>query len=594
MSEFKIYPPIGIARVGDSPTAFYVGPEVYRGLPTTVDGKPIDEKELRDDGRHNHQDKGKMARQAARFRVFRDGQEVTLDTPGVKSITWTVHLANKKASWYAFQTNEGELGYASTHPLRNPSVTDRQSLMIDAGPRHISGRATSGVHFDAASAPANYTGVNFPSGPLKPVGKAIETLGELRTDSHGRLLVLGGLGVSGTTNETVEIGNYANNDGWWDDTSDGPVSAEIVTDKGTFTASAARVLVGPPSYAPQIPNLVTLWDTIFDQAVRAGHYPDIQRNGIWNTEYRPNFRTEIGPLLERATLYPWVAAIPPKPHEFDMAMLGTVPVAGQPDRFNGLRSWIVRFLRGPYQENVLVNPAENSKNALAVNGSGGATLMPFLAGDNCLRLDSLSSKYLRLTDTQYFFLTQWMDGKFVNQTDTTPQPDAITRGVLENCVGGAFSPGIEMTWISRNSDIYQSDDPVRINDALVLHGPLSVGFDPARMEPGDVTRYMAVPWQADFNECSSQPLDGRVVWWWPAQRPEYIHLEHEKGPPVAWIGTDFDQNRGDYISFADDVNMVKYWSELGFVWEKGKDDKGGPRYVEVSRTLPRPFFPPSS
>lgn len=174
-------------------------------------------------------------------------------------------------------------------------------------------------------------------------------------------------------------------------------------------------------------------------------------------------------------------------------------------------------------------------------------------------------------------------------------------------MGGAFSPGIEMTWISRNPAIYHQHDPFRINAALRLNGPLSLGFHPAAMEPGDVTRYMAVPWQADFNECSSQPMDGgRYLWWWPAQRPEHVYLEAEIAAaprpdapaacveprpvaPVAWVGTDFDQMRADYVSFADDTQMVHYWSGLGFVLEK--EVAGKPCYVEVARTLPRPFTP---
>src|SRR5258706_14587410 len=28
------------------------------------------------------------------------------------------------------------------------------------------------------------------------------------------------------------------------------------------------------------------------------------------------------------------------------------------------------------------------------------------------------------------------------------------------------------------------------------------------LQPGDLTKYMSVPWQADFNECSTQPVDG--------------------------------------------------------------------------------------
>lgn len=596
-SPYRVYPSIGVARVGNAPDKFYIGPEEYRGLPTLPDGAPFTEADFRDEA-------GRLCRQAARFRIFRDGpygpEEVTLATPGVAAITWTAHVANKKASWYTFVTNEGENGYAPNHPLRNASVQDRHSLMIDAGPRSIAGASRSGVHFDAASAPAHYRGVHFPPEVLNPTRERITRLGELRTDAQGRLLVLGGAGISGTAASPAHIGEYANNDGWWDDTSDGPVAAVVRLDDGTeHRVEPAWVLVGPPSYAPQIANLVSLWDTIFDAAVRAGRVPEILDGGMWKSGpdgYRPSFRTEIQPLIERATLYPWVAAIPPKPHSFDFARLGKVPSSPADDENRGLRTWILDVLRAPSQENVIV-------------GATGRTMMPYLAGDNCLIPGTLTSKYLRLTDTQYFFLQQWAAGWF---REDAPPPDAatgLTRAVLENCVGGAFSPGIEMSWISRNPAIYRADDPFRIHADLVLEGPLSTGFEPARMEPGDICRYMAVPWQADFNECSSQPMDGRVIWWWPAQRPEFVYLEPKapapgaaaaaappppsgrSGTQVAWIGTDFDQLRGDFIAFADDVDMVRYWKDLGFVMEKTVD--GQSRFVEVARTLPRPFFPPS-
>lgn len=601
MSSYKIFPPIGVARVGDAPSKFYIGPETYRGLPLNPDGSPFTEADFRDE---NNQ----LCRQAARFSVYEqleDGswREVTLADDAVETIDWTVHVANKKASWYAFQTNAGEEGYASNHPLRNPHVPDRLSLIIDPGPRRIAGANALAQHFSRSTVPADYEGAVFPPSPLQPGNISIDTLGELQTDAQGRLLFLGGLGKAGSSLANPSIGHYANNDDWWDDTSDGPVTAVVVLKGGErIDAGTAWVTVAPPAYAPEIANLVTLWDTVFDSVVRGGYHPEIYTQGFWQRGeqgYRPNFTTEIGPLLERATLYPWVAAIPPKPHTFDMARLGAVPASAGSDENRGLRQWILGVLRPPSAENQIIN-------------SSGRTMMPYLAGDNALSAtaESFPSKYLRLTDTQYFFLQQWADGWFVNEPDTTPAPEALSRAVLENCVGGAFSPGIEVTWISRNRAIYQPTDPLRLNAVLPANGPLSLGFDPARMEPGDLCRYMAVPWQADFNECSAQPLDGRVLWWWPSQRPEYVYLDptrlaparaslgaepvptQDTGGQVAWIGTDFDQKRADYICFPEDIQMVQYWAGLGFVMKK---DLGalGERYVEVARALPRPFFPSS-
>jgi len=233
-------------------------------------------------------------------------------------------------------------------------------------------------------------------------------------------------------------------------------------------------------------------------------------------------------------------------------------------------------------------------------------MMPYLAGVVALGASTVStsgratSKYLRLTDTQYFFLQQWADGIF----DPGPRAERdeaarLTRAVLENCVGGAFSPGIEMTWIARNPAIYV--EPFRLHARATIPDPLSLDLDLDRgFEPGDVTRYMALPWQADFNECSSQPIEGRVLWWWPAQRPEFVYLQEPRASAagvtgaaapgrrrqVPWVGSDYDQNGPDYISFADNVEMVENWWKLGFVFNVGNERH--PEFVEVERRLPRP------
>jgi|HubBroStandDraft_1064217.scaffolds.fasta_scaffold00065_48 hypothetical protein len=589
---YSIYPAIGIARVGNAPDAFYIGPEREAALPLTLDGQPVGPDGFRDR-------EGRLLRQAARFHLYRstdDGppEEVTLGTSGVSDIRWTVHLANKKSSWYAFETIKGEYGYASNHPLRNAGKTsdaERRALIIDPGPRTIAGGEHGPVPFSRTTIPPGYQG-SFPPEKLEPY--SVDTLGELRSDGQGRLLVLGGLGRSGTDILPPAIADYANNDGWWDDTADGPVSVTVTLASGeTVTVADAWVLVGPPGYAPQLPNLVTLYDTIFDVVVRKqGHRPDIFENELWKTGpdgYKPYFDTEIKPIFGRAAGYVWVAAIPPKPHDFDLVRLG------DPDPLlNRFRQYYLKAIRPPGDENVLVN------------ATSGVTAMPYLAGDDALGahepgvVTAATSKYLRLTDTQYFMLQQWSDGHFHAGAAPPGHPgEALTRGVLENCVGGAFSPGIEMSWISRNAEIYAG--PFRIKHRTDLPDPLSLGFDPvAGMEPGDVCRYMAVPWQADFNECSSQPIEGRILWWWPAQRPEYVYLpplpgaekampDETAGLQVPWLGTDYNQNAANYIQFADDLEMVSQWDRLGFVYNFGSETD--PRFFEVARLLPRDRVP---
>src|SRR5664279_5053478 len=95
-----IYPSIGVARLGNAPEGYVVGPEVTHPVPKMASTDP---------GRNPYRDSdGRLYPQAARFRIYgcnAKGEIVReLSAPGDDAeITWTVHLANKKSAWYAFQ-----------------------------------------------------------------------------------------------------------------------------------------------------------------------------------------------------------------------------------------------------------------------------------------------------------------------------------------------------------------------------------------------------------------------------------------------------------------------------------------------------------
>src|SRR2546422_341225 len=90
----EIHPAIGISRVGNS-QEFFIGPEPGAAIPTDRRDATADRK---------------LKRQAARFRVYsceRDpnGNLVSFHelTMAEAKITWTVHLANRKATGPAFR-----------------------------------------------------------------------------------------------------------------------------------------------------------------------------------------------------------------------------------------------------------------------------------------------------------------------------------------------------------------------------------------------------------------------------------------------------------------------------------------------------------
>jgi hypothetical protein len=362
-TTYKIHPAIGIARLGNSPDEFYLSPEAPAALPTTCDarGNPL----LSPDGRSElpiqtfKDAQGRVKRQAARFQIWAydeqspEGRPLELGAPvagggndGVLvDIQWRVYLANKKASWYEFRQLEGEHGYAPDHPRRNAGITGdeaRQRLIIDPGPRVVDLLTRRRASFDRKDSAAVYA-PTFPP-PLEP--RSIKTLGEILTDDTGRLLVLGGHGCSGSF-KTDEFGQpridtYANNDGWFDDTSDGPVTARLVfysalvgQTRYVDVEMPAWVVVGYPAYVPEILDMVTMEDVVADLAVRrfaartdlygtVGTFDcpqeidptDAEALQIWhagrldwNPEYKPWFYRDIWPILFRADEFTYLTSI---------------------------------------------------------------------------------------------------------------------------------------------------------------------------------------------------------------------------------------------------------------------------------------------
>ena len=349
MATYKIHPGIGIARLGNSDTEFDLAPETPAGLPQACDqmGNPS----YQADGIApvlvtNFKDaQGRIKRQAARFQIFvyddasPEGRPLKIGDPiegggneGVLvDIQWQVYVANKKACWYQFDTTQGEHGYPDGYPRRNADVTDRDRLIIDPGPRIVNSTTKRRASFDRSGEGSYAT--TFPPEELTPF--SIDTLGEMKTDDSGRLIVLGGHGRSGSEKSgpgEPHISEYANNDGWYDDVSDGPVMARLVM----FAKNVGRmryvdveypawVIVGYPRYVPVVLDMVTMDEVLYDLFVRefaedtalfgqAGTFDDPQHvdfhneNALrqrkdsrltWNRAFRPWFYRDIWPILYR-------------------------------------------------------------------------------------------------------------------------------------------------------------------------------------------------------------------------------------------------------------------------------------------------------
>lgn len=523
----KIFPSIGIARLGDSEEGYFIGPE-------SPDDLPHKEKDFtfRDAS-------GKIKRQVARFRIYafdKDGNVLGELTSKEATITWKSQLANKKAAWFqysgtkdalaAFQGNLdlsqagirnntiGQLEYQPKAPIGakyKPTPERAKKLEITTDEIEISGALLGTV-------------INKPEHQYKFNGKFKGTrpvyLGELRTDDSGRLLVFGGHGTSDAIDENGNsikssrwIRNYANNDDWFDDTSDGYVKAEVVLKEGeqpVEVRGAAWVVVAPPDFAPDNKNLVTLFDVM--EEVAHNHQDLLTQE--FPTSRGANeviYDDDIKPIFDRMFGYRWVNDIAlrghgfQKPGDFQSSSNGDLrePLSKDGQK---LRKHIFEMIRIPIYG---LSEQEMSAVKQKAQKQASAFYMPPFAGDQGDPSTGDPSTWLSVTHLQYARLKAWSEGCFIqskekHSTDKAESlPFKLTRTALEQCAGGAFFPGIEMTAIARHPGFYK--EVYRLNDEV--------------LEPGDATKYMALPWQADFYECQMH--------WWPAQRPDDVIVDED-------------------------------------------------------------------
>lgn len=658
--SFRIHPAVGIARVGNS-EAYVIAPETMAGSPAgdgsgLTGGLPIKagteaetvrSGDLRDEF-------GALKRQAARFRVFHypardeeswprgDGVEITIGSTvegrKVKDIIWTAHVANKKANTFVLVEDgdyQGIAGYEEGRlpPIRNASPLDPKApqpadklatlndpvrvrqLTVDPGPRTIAGASTPGVRFDRATAASYYDAErreivelakypkSFPRDSFskldEPAG-AIETLGELRTDERGRLLVLGGYGraVGWHLGRAAPLDDDVNNDQWFDDTSDGPVSATIVfEDGGRVEARGAWVTTTDPSYAPQILNVVSLWDDVYDVWVRQlGLAPDVydEARGGFQKAYRPSFDDQVAPIFRSAALQQWTVNLSPRGAAAHK-MLASIAATDDPTTTS--LAGLTPIFRNPFE------PKHND-----------TTLMPLHLGD-------ANEPFLSLRKTQYFFLQRWNEGFEGFRAGPGPAlgpGEVLDKATMVNCLGGRFSPGIDLTFVMREPALYVQPwrgsgvGPFRVHAKALDYGKLGGGTRPLLtagyvprhveaegLEPGDLSKFMALPWHTDYNSCATHPPSpnppgNRTVFWsWPAQRPVAVYaaadviVQQAPGAePTATLGQQRWSVRGpgtdspkpeNWGRYQVRLDMLDNWHRIGVVMQAPAiDGTGGP------------------
>jgi hypothetical protein len=602
IARLAVYPPMGIARVGNS-AEWFLAPEVP-GIQPEPAGRYKDGTE-------------KIKKQVQRFRVYAfnaAGEPIREITAAEARIEWTVHVANTKAAWYGFNNplDNKELAPGLPGPRRNQSfTTDAQRadmLVIDPGPKSIDGTSVNPNGRDPAHA---MVGLFWK--------KMRVSLGSLGTDAGGRLLLFPGDGVSDSAIPNNPITNFADNDGWHDDWCDGIVRARVSIGGGPpIEAEHGWVACCGPHFAPEIMPFISLYDVMTSVAVEAG----------WTKQPEPplSFRKHIYPLFNKIGQMQWVSAAQNLSQGWiDVGNFSNpayiARLADAAPNNKAFRDYVLSKFRDPNS-----NDPQQYK-------------LPYMLGDG-INYQNSALMWFRIPAQQYRILQLWAAGKFIDdlgpanvpeiakieEIPIAEQPDALTRAALNPCSGGAFHPGVELTWPLRHKELYSAPyrirpavdrDPRLIQNLGLLLRPEQAfggyGKTPPAIGPqmpGDLTRWMGLPWQCDAFSCQQVVFsnDFPNAVWWPALLPidvlpqaYYDQLMDPTLPPdqrlkffesrVMWSRGVAGIGYHASASYYDGLNaMVPLWGRMGFVVRRpGPTDPGKPAaipaqmFVEVDR-----------
>jgi hypothetical protein len=436
-------------------------------------------------------------------------------------IEWTVQLANRKAAAQEIFGRKG-VGTLTRNPaaaFRNAGL-DRDKLVI---------AATASLIGAATSAPKRMSGaIAFAQGATVLHQVDNIELATLRSDAAGRLIVVGGPGKAGSPANT-KLERFADNDGWYDSVSDGPVSATLRIGKTTHPVIPAWVVVTVPRYAPGIYG-VTTW---FDQALNMARTSE---DGTFDGPRTTSFVQDVYPILKRVD---GLAAVHFTAHGRGITAFTSA-------------QRMEKFRQDPAARKVLIDrltrPNEAAETFQTLKPGG----MPMLNSGSNPDPKGPTLAFFSLTPYQLAHLQHWVLGDFqddwagaapkpsaFDEVPVARQPHALNQAALEACVGGPFFPGIEGTYDIARISTYHPERYLRQEFRL----------DP-RQPPGTITEKMALPWQADFADCEES--------WWPSQRP--VAVTTKDGKPAEWIRGISNPKPDTHHR-----NMVSFWNRLAFV-----------------------------
>ncbi len=717
--KFRIYPSIGIARMGNGKpekSEVIFSPEVpWANMFKT------DQTYFTPDGA--------LKKQAQRFYIYEcdaDGNPTNKLPASEYDIEWSVEVANKKPFWYDFNNSmdlsvqmenhnnlsknfhDHKIAPGLNASSRNPNIPSegldgrginnyREELVNGPNFASVSGANTRMAIEGLFPFPKFEEGVSHIASKMNTNSKTVN-LGTLEYDddpenaeTNGSLIFYGADGISASLNPSDLNTDFADNSNWYDDICDGRVTAKITPKGGGETIvlddpkSAAWIATAPPDYAPQIQPISSLFDLICGADDKTTYTSDVSRLSLvlplFVKFYRmqwvnlgdflaPSFKEEIDKLVAEGT-FKWIFN---KPDPSDEAEAKSV------------RKKIFELFRNPIYDydNEPIIPSKDMTDLSALGLGNEKLKLPYYVGDG-INYPGSPAQWFAIPPMLYEQLKLWSEGHFdtseglnlvidleklldpesimteigkyymlefeVAASDQAKAPLLMTRAVLETLYGGGFHPGVELTWPMRHAQMYKENTlshqsvsgilqyeekelyglrEIRINaasreeqdsifyndfgflmspnDVAASLNPLNPRYDETnwlwKSTPGDLTKWMGIPWQSDAGSCQAVWTNSQypVPAWWAANLPIDVltsdSFDKIKDPSTLqdtkrniyasrqpWLQTTDTgyvgyHAEGGYLNGL--VNMVYKWNQIGVVTGRKLDVPGLPETVYVA------------
>jgi len=663
-TRFRIYPSIGVARLGNGPAE----------QEHVIFSPEIPWANLFETDNHYLMPDGKIKKQAQRFYIYecdRSGKPLRQIDPAAYDISWSAEVANKKPFWYDFN-NSLDLSIVSRNRNVSPEfaknkvapgigAAQRNPNVLDMGQRLPHGynyrkelvNNPPAVSVDQKNPRQSILG-QFPNagrGSESLLAKSLGTdavqvgLGTIEYD-EGTLIFYAADGVSASLNPSDLNTDFADNSNWYDDICDGRITATITSRSTGDTyhlndaESAAWVVTAPPDYAPQIQPISTLYDIIC---------------GAGRDKYVPEFSL-VFPMLYRLYRMQWVNLgdfLAPSFREViekitDEGKLQYLFKKNPKGEAGAVREKIFNLFRNPAYP-ILNEPIIPSSSTTGIDNRGVGTtelMLPYYPGDG-INYPGSPAQWFAIPPLLYEQLKKWMDGDFKPMRlpssdidaigevfrkqyldaakDERKKPLLMTRAVLETLYGGGFHPGVELTWPMRHDLIYAENVEVYedVTENFGLFGLREIRINAAtpaeqqniyyndfglemisediresmdhnhkkhwlwKITPGDLTKWMGIPWQSDAGSCQNVYVDKQypIPAWWAANLPVHVLPEESyqklRDPKIlADTKKNIFANREDWLHTANTgfigyhaeggylnglINMVYEWNQIGMV-----------------------------